>query len=120
LEELPIIFPKYPDTYALLFDVLSMLHHEEQTSERERCINTIETISEALVYDLYFGNNNKLQREIALLLGTDGTYKNDLIILCERMKSKSIVLEASKVMNLTEVQQIENHLNECPAKSPRY
>ncbi len=120
LEELPIILPKYPDTYALLFDVLSMLHHEEQTSERERCINTIETISEALVYDLYFGNNNKLQREIALLLGTDGTYKNDLIILCERMKSKSIVLEASKVMNLTEVQQIENHLNECPAKSPRY
>ncbi len=120
LEELPIIFPKYPDTYALLFDVLSMLHHEEQTSERERCINTIETISEALVYDLYFGNNNKLQREIALLLGTDGTYKNDLIILCERMKSKSIVLEASKVMNLTEVQQIENHLNECPVKSPRY
>ncbi|MHA1930603.1 MAG: HsdM family class I SAM-dependent methyltransferase [Candidatus Thorarchaeota archaeon] len=120
LEELPIILPKYPDTYALLFDVLSMLHHEEQTSERERCINTIETISEALVYDLYFGNNQKLQREIYLLLDTDETYKNDLMILCERMKSKSIVVDASKVMNRSEVQQIENHLNVNPAESPRY
>ncbi len=120
LEELPIILPKYPDTYALLFDVLSMLHHENQTSERERCINTIETISEALVYDLYFGNNDKLQREVILLLGTDETYENDLTILCEKMKSKSIVLEASKVMNWPQVQQIENHLNDSPAKSPRY
>ncbi len=111
LEELPIILPKYPETYALLFDVLSMLHHEEQTSERERCINIIETISEALVYDLYFGNNQELQREMALLLGADRTYKNDPMILCEKMKTKSIVREASKVTNLPEVQQIENRLN---------
>ncbi len=120
LEELPIILPKYPETYALLFDVLSILHNEDQTSERERCINTIETISEALVYDLYFGNNHKLQREMILLIGTDETYKNDLMILCEKMKSRSIVLEASKVMRLPQVQQIENHLNESSVKSPRY
>jgi len=120
LEELPIILPKYPDTFALLFDVLSMLYHEEQTAEQERCINNIEAISEALVYDLYFGNNHKLQREMILLLGSDETYKSDLMILCEKMKSKSIVLEASKVMNGPVVQQIENHLNESLVKSPRY
>ena len=120
LEELPIILPKYPDTYALLFDVLSMLHNETQPSEQERCINTIETISEALVDDLYFGKNDKLQREMILLLGTDETFENDITILCEKMKSKSVVLEASKVMNWPQVQQIENHLNDSPAKSPRY
>jgi len=119
LEELPIILPTYPDTYALLFDVLSRLHHEKQNTKLESCINTIETISEALVYDLYFGNNNRLQKDVALLLGTDEIYKKDLMILCEKMKSKSIV-EASKVMHLPQVQQIENHLNESPVKSPRY
>ncbi|MCK5264019.1 MAG: hypothetical protein KAR03_00295, partial [Candidatus Thorarchaeota archaeon] len=72
------------------------------------------------VYDLYFGNNDRLQRELILLLDTDETYNNDLMILCEKMKSKSIVLEASKVMNWPEVKQIENHLNDSPAKSPRY
>ncbi len=64
--------------------------------------------------------DDKLHREMILLLGTDETFENDLTILYEKMKSKSIVLEASKVMNWPEVQQIENHLNDSPAKSPRY
>lgn len=120
LEELPIILPKFQDTFALLFDALSMLHHEEQTSERERCINAIEAISEALVYDLYFGSNHEIQREINELLGSDEIHMNNLMALWEKMKSKSLVLEVSKVMNWSEVQQIENHLNESPVKSPRY
>ena len=73
LEELPIVLPKYPETYALLFDALSKLHNEEQSSERDSCINTIESISEALVYDLYFGNTHTLQNEVSLLVETADT-----------------------------------------------
>jgi len=118
LEELPIVLPKYPVTYALLFGALSKLHDEEQSIERDSCIKTLESISEALVYDLYFGTTHTLQKEVSQVEVNDTTSKN-ILLLCEKLKSKSIVLETAKVMQLSEVEQIENHLNEVPAKSPR-
>ncbi len=120
LEELPIVLPKYPDTYALLFDALSKLHNEEQSVERDSCIKTIESISEALVYDLYFGSTHTLQKEVSLLVEVDDAITRDLLMLCKKLKGKSTGLELTKVMKLSEVKQIENHLDGVLAKSPRY
>jgi len=120
LEELPIVLPKYPKTYALLFGSLSKLHNEERSIERDSCIKTLESISEALVYDLYFGNTHTLQKEISLLVEDNDTTSKNILLLCEKLKSKSAVLETAKVMQLSEVVQIENHLNDVSTMFPRY
>ncbi|MGY5873707.1 MAG: N-6 DNA methylase [Candidatus Thorarchaeota archaeon] len=119
LEELPIVLPEYPETYSLLFEALSDLHNEKQSPDRDECIKTIENVSEALVYDLYFGKAHSLQKGAAQSLeGID--FHTSLIVLCDRLKRKSLVSEVNKVMDIPQVQEVENQLSEKTIKSPRY
>ncbi|MGY5881463.1 MAG: N-6 DNA methylase [Candidatus Thorarchaeota archaeon] len=120
IEELPIILPEYPDAYAFLFDALSRLYNEEQSPGREKKIKAIETVSEALVYDLYFGSSNALQKEVAQLVETSKTQIGNLSILCDNLNSDSLASKIDDVMQKAIVNQIENRLNTVPTKSPRY
>jgi len=119
LEELPVILPEFPDSYAMLFDALSKLYDDEQLLERDSCIRTIEAISEALVYELYFGKDHALQKEIAELIEA-GDGSQDIHTLCERIENKSIVSRTAKIMGISIVEKIEQHLNNATGKSPRY
>ena len=56
---------------GLPFDALSKLHNDGISSDWEYCIKTIESISEALVYEMYFGNDYKLQKELAEHIGVN-------------------------------------------------
>lgn len=120
LEELPIVLPEYPDIFAALFEGLSKLYSEKELPQREFCIKIIETVSEALVYELYFGNDSKLQRELAGLVRTNQSHSNDIFNLCGLIENKSIITQAEKIMDLTIVEKIETRLNDATGKSPRY
>jgi len=119
LEELPIVLPEFSDSFAILFDALSKLYNEEQLPEWESCINTIEKISEALVYELYFGNNVELQKELAELIEVEESFEN-IHSLCELIQNKSIVSQTEKIMRMSIVEKIEQRLNDASGKSPRY
>ena len=120
LEELPVVLPKYPAGFAILFDVLSKLHNQDVSLERDHCIKTFEAISEALVYDLYLGNSSTLQKEVALLLDTGVNHTKDIRGLCDIFESSSIVSQTEKVMSKSIVKQIEKRLIDASGKSPRY
>jgi hypothetical protein len=120
IEELPIILPEYPEVYAILFDSLSRLHNEEQSLEHDRCIKILETVSEALVYDLYFGNSRVLEKEVTKIVEINRSQNKSLLNLCENLNSNLITLQIDSVMEMAVVEQIEYHLNEVSAKSPRY
>ena len=120
VEELPIVLPKYPETYEVLFSALSRLHNEEQSPERDSWIRIIETVSEALVYDLYFGNSNVLEKEVTKLVKANHSKIKDLLVLCDDLSSKLISSHIDKVMEMVDVDKIEKRLNEGLTKSPRY
>ncbi|TFG32030.1 hypothetical protein EU528_04605 [Candidatus Thorarchaeota archaeon] len=120
LEELPIILPKYPETFTILFDALSELHAEKQSPERDRCLHILETTSEALVYDLYFGSSNTLQEEITQLVEAYNSSIRIWSVLCDSLNSNTIVSKIEDVMQMAIVHQIEDRLNNIPTKSPRY
>jgi len=120
LEELPIILPTDPETYAVLFDALSKLYSNEQSPKHNSCVNVIETVSEALVYDLYFGNSHLLEKEVTKLIKANHIKIRNPFYLCECLSSKLIVSHIEQVMTMAVVDKIENRLNEVLVKSPRY
>ena len=120
IEELPIVLPEYPETYAILFDALSKLHNEESSQDRDICIRVMETVSEALVYDLYFGNSNRFQKDVTQIIETNRNQIGNISLLCDNLSSDSLVSQINDIMKKTIVEQIENRLKEIPTKSPRY
>lgn len=120
MEELPLILPKYPDIYAILFDTLSLLHNGDQSPELEYCIVKMEQICEALVYELYFGSDDELQKEVARLLKTRNHISNDIQILCGTLECDSVISLIEKIHRIPNVRRIEKRLNEGSGKSPRY
>jgi len=120
IEELPIVLPKCPETYAVLFNVLSRLHNEKKTSERNAYIQVVETISEALVYDLYFGNSFALEKEVTKLIETNHSQNKNLFDLSEKLGTNLIPSYVDSVMGMAVVDQIEDRLDEVPETSPRY
>jgi hypothetical protein len=119
LEELPLVLPKYSDIYAILFDALSKIYNGNQFPEREVYIRTIEAISEALVYELYFGAEYNLQKHLTELIETSEN-PCDIHSLCEMIQSKTISAKTEKIMKLPIVEEIEQRLNSVTGKSPRY
>ncbi|MGY5859263.1 MAG: N-6 DNA methylase [Candidatus Thorarchaeota archaeon] len=120
LEELPIVLPEYPNSYSILFDALSKLYNDEEFPERESCIKIIEAICEALVYELYFGKDNSLQKDLADLIEADERCSQNVHDLCDLVKNKSIGSRTKKIMGMSIVEKIELRLNDATGKSPRY
>jgi len=120
LEELPIVLPANPETYAALFNALTKLYSEEQSPKHDSCVKVLETVSEALIYDLYFGNSHLLEKEVTKLIKANRTQIRNPFYLCDCLSSKLIESTLVQVMTMAVVDKIENRLNEVLVKSPRY
>jgi hypothetical protein len=120
LEELPIVLPECPDVYAVLFESLSDIYTAKDFHKQELCIKIIEKVSEALVYELYFGNDSKLQKTLARLIRANESCTSDISNLCGLLENKSIMAHTKKIMNIAIVEKIETRLNDATGKSPRY
>ena len=112
VEELPIVIPAHPETYAILFDALTKLYNEVQSKQHDSCIKVIEAVSEALVYDLYFGNSHSLEEEVTKIIKANHTKINSPLILGNYLNSELIASQIDKVMAMAVVGKIEGRLNE--------
>ena len=110
LEELPIVYPANPTGYASLFDKLSILYQNEKTPEKEPCIKTLEKVSEALVYELYFMKKQELEKTISKITSDLGEQSIDIDLFCEHLKVDSVVSRVNEIMKLPVVMQIESQL----------
>ncbi|TFG34829.1 hypothetical protein EU527_01255 [Candidatus Thorarchaeota archaeon] len=107
LEDLPIIEPKYPDAYEILFDTLSTLHSD--LKQNEDCRQFLECLSNALVYDLYFGSNDFFQERIATLVeifSKDAHPRS----LCRALRTESIISSIKSIRKIPDFQIIEKEL----------
>lgn len=108
LEDLPIIESKHPEVYELLFDALSAIHLDR--SNNEACRIFLERLTNALIYDLYFGSDDLFQERVATLAATFP--KNECpSSLCKTLRTKSIIDSISAIQRMPDVQIIERELN---------
>ncbi|UCH05032.1 MAG: hypothetical protein JSW05_02415 [Candidatus Thorarchaeota archaeon] len=59
MEELPLLFPKNPKPFSVLFRALEILHHDPDTAKAD-ALNFLERISDALVYELFLLDSDSL------------------------------------------------------------
>lgn len=96
MEELPLVLPKQPQVYRDLFGTLSRLYsNEEEDSDRE-CIPALERLADALVYSLYFGDDELEQRV--------SKGKDDLCVIAQE---PDVVRAIDEIMSDSLVEELE-------------
>jgi hypothetical protein len=110
LEELPLVLPNDSNIFAILFEVLSNLYSDENPLQHTRYLKVVETLSEALVYELYFSNSQALSRIIAPVIDEYRKGRIDLEGFVKRMKQEPIYNNIERILKLPTVREIENRL----------
>ncbi len=110
LEELPIAYPNHPEEVAFLFEMLSTLYDSTDIPKRESCINIVEGFSEALVYELYFMKEQRLEDRLSKILADSKGQMTEIQTLCRKLKTNSIKSQINEIMKLPIVKQIESLL----------
>jgi hypothetical protein len=121
MEELPIVIPKLPQVYSILFDSLTLLYSDAQWNQREDCKVILERLSDALVYSLYFQNDDRLEKLTSEQLSNEHEYISNLDHLCKVIDEPEIRESITGIFNEPIVREIE-HLADFPPskKSLRY
>ena len=107
LEDLPIIEPKNQDMYELLFDELSYSYENKIYKNNRR--EYLEKLSNALVYELYFGTDDMLNREVSAVVNSLHV-NNSLSAFYEQIQSKRIKKAMTGIHHISEVKRIEREL----------
>jgi hypothetical protein len=58
MEELPLVLPNNSEIYRSLFDMLADMYSETNEEPKRNLDDSLENIADALVYSLYFGDDN--------------------------------------------------------------
>ncbi|MGY5855616.1 MAG: hypothetical protein RTS72_03390 [Candidatus Thorarchaeota archaeon] len=98
MEDLPLVLPKQPQVYRDLFDILSH-HYSDQSEHTDReNIPTLEKLTDALVYSLYFGDEGLEQRVSQGINDLNMTaQEQDVVKMIEEILNDSIVKELERM-----------------------
>ncbi len=107
LEDLPIVESNYQDVYEFLFDELSKLY--QNTKQNGEYRDYLEKLSDALVYELYFGSNDTLNREVAGII-RDEISSNQVSSISDKLKTERIANSINAVLELSDVKRVEKEL----------
>ena len=106
LEDLPILEPKHPKSYEMLFNTLSMLY--ANPNENKECILFFEKLANSLIFELYFGSNHSLHNDVDSSL--DLKQNLNPIGLCEQLSTQKISSKIESIQQIPEVQIITDEL----------
>jgi hypothetical protein len=98
MQELPLIIPKQPQVYRELFDSLSRLHSSQNEYAENGYIPALERLADALVYSLYFGEDEiekRVNRGITDLIST--AHDPEVVEMVDRIFSDSFVVELERL-----------------------
>ena len=107
LEDLPMIEPKCQDTYEMLFSELSRSYQNAKYNNGRR--EYFEKLSNALVYELYFGTGDTLNKEVDAVV-SNFHVNNHLSVFYEQIQSKRIRKAMMEVHDISEVKRVEREL----------
>lgn len=96
MEEIPVVLPEEPLVYRELFKTLSQLHSNKDQNFDVELIHALESLADALVYSLYFGDGNLEQHVYAGV-------KNLIRIVQEQ----EVITMINEIMNTPFVRDLE-------------
>ncbi len=110
MEDLPLVLPKHPRVYRNLFDTLSQLHSDQKEKTNKEYIPALDRLADALVYSLYFGDD-EFEQQVS-------KGRNDLSVTAQE---PDIIKMVDEILENPVVKELE-HLCNVPAtrKSRRY
>lgn len=109
MEELPILLPKRPSLYRKLFDILSVLHSNQEDTFRGD-IEILERLADALVYSLYFGDNGLEQQAFKEADDICSTAREPIIVkLVDEIHNYPLVRELEHLGNYSTSRKLRRY-----------
>lgn len=107
IDDMPMKFPDDPGPYALIFDTLQNLHTSKIPDHQASSVTCLESIADALVYELYLRKPKILFLAVkdALQGYETSTEPEDL---CQALRSSKLKEKADDIMNDHLVKRIES------------
>jgi len=105
MNDLPIIYPKEPEAFALMFRHLQMLH-QKQDAKTVDALSYLEQVADALVYALYLLDDETLSKAITKICNQTPTKSS--LKLIKMLSCDEIDLMVEKIFKSKDVQRIEN------------
>jgi hypothetical protein len=110
MDDLPIVIPKHGDAFVLLFDILSQLYSLQSNVQLYECSQFLERLSNALVYELYFGKAQLLQKIIEETVSEEKPNQNDPFAIYNCLQREAVLAKIDSMMNNSTVREIEDRL----------
>lgn len=111
MEDIPLIVPKYAQPYKVLFDSIYSLYNSEY-EETNQIARFIETVSDALVYDLYFSNDEAFQEMIASVMNDRAGRIKDPYHLYKILYREDVLQAINTIMKNVYVRKIEKQIGQ--------
>jgi predicted P-loop ATPase/GTPase len=120
MEELPIVLPNRSLSYSILFDSLTSLY-SEQEEHHSQTRTLLESLSDALVYSLYFQDTDNLEKLVDDRISVMRYETRSPEKLCEVIDDTEISKAIDEILESPIVKEIELLGNFPPQKkSLRY
>jgi hypothetical protein len=110
VEDIPLVIPGDPCVYATLFDTISELYGKQINQQEQECVDFLEQLGNALVYNLYFNKEESLLEELKEILQTENAHKISFDVLCYQLQCDNVIRSMEKIMKKSIVQNIEKGL----------
>jgi hypothetical protein len=120
MEELPIVLPKKPLAYSILFDSLTSLYSEQEVLHSQTR-TMLENLSDALVYALYFYDSDSFEKQVDDRVSAMRYETMSPENLCKVLGDSEILNAIDEILGSPAMKEIERLANFPPSKkSLRY
>lgn len=110
VDDIPLVRPRNPSVFAALFEVISESYRANMGQKERRSVVLLENVANALVYDLYFGNGEKLQNCLERILLTDKFHNENLEVICSELRRDDVMRSIEEIMRSAVVRDVEKSL----------
>jgi hypothetical protein len=110
MESLPIVLPEHIEVFSTLFDLLSNLSSTQIEHSNGNIRVSIDRLSDALVYELYFSRRHRLQSLLANLLNGTQISTDDTREIQSIIQEREVMRVAESIMRNSDVVEIEEKL----------
>ncbi len=111
MEDLPIVVPSHRSVFSTLFDIISELNSNSINQQLIECKQFLESLSNALVYELYFNDKHILQDTLVGEIDEKGLNRETVDEICEILQREDISMAIERIMGDAIVKEIETRLN---------
>jgi hypothetical protein len=108
MEDLPLVIPENPTIFEVMYSILEQLHQSEGKGSDEE-VNFFEEVSDALVYELYFGEG-MLARHLTERI-TPGISQQTPTRVMNRIRSGSVQSLLDDIFSMPQVVEIEARID---------